>query len=125
MALIREHAKVGEELMSKVDFPWPIAQVVGQHHERLDGSGYPRGLRGSEILLPARVIAVADVVEAMANARPYRLGLGVEKAIDQIRAGRGVTFDADAVDACVAGIEEGFDLKGGIDFSAPDASVFP
>ena len=84
-----------------VEFPWPVAQVALQHHERLDGSGYPQGLKGDAILLEARIMAVADVIEAMSSHRPYRPGLGIDKALAEIERGRGTAYDADAVDACL------------------------
>ncbi|MEW6168292.1 MAG: HD domain-containing phosphohydrolase [Pseudomonadota bacterium] len=99
--LVQLHAQAGYDIVKDVPFPWPIAEMIRQHHERLDGSGYPRGLRGEQILLEARVLAVADAVEAMASHRPYRAGLGVEAALDEIVKGRGVLYDADVVDACV------------------------
>jgi putative nucleotidyltransferase with HDIG domain len=105
--LIKDHARIGEELLSSIDFPWPIATIVGQHHERLDGSGYPRGLVGDEILLPSRIMAVADVVEAMSRFRPYREALGEDRAIEEIRTKRGTLFDPDAVDACLSILESG------------------
>jgi hypothetical protein len=107
MELIREHAAIGEEVLSGVDFPWPIATVVGQHHERLDGSGYPRQLSGEQILLAARIIAVADVTEAMGRRRPYREGAGHAATTDFLVAGRGVLFDPRCVDACIAVLDDG------------------
>ncbi len=106
-ALIQAHPKVAEEILKAVEFPWPIAAIVVQHHERLDGSGYPLGLRGEDILLEARILAVADVVEAMASHRPYRAALGVDAALEEIRAGRGLRYDAQVVDACIAVFESG------------------
>jgi PAS domain S-box-containing protein/putative nucleotidyltransferase with HDIG domain len=99
--LIKEHAQKSYEILRNVPFPWPIAQAAWQHHERLDGSGYPRGLRGDEISLEARILAVADTVEAMASHRPYRPALGIEAALAEIEKNRGITYDADAVDACL------------------------
>ena len=99
--LIKSHAKASFDVLKIVDFPWPVAQVALQHHERLDGSGYPQGLRGEEILLEARIIAVADVVEAMSSHRPYRPGLGIEEALAEIEHGRGVLYDPIIVDACL------------------------
>ena len=87
-------------MIHHVEFPWPVAQMILQHHERLDGSGYPRGQRGSEILLEARILAVADVVEAMASHRPYRPAVGIDKALDEIHLGRGRLYDPDVVDVC-------------------------
>jgi PAS domain S-box-containing protein len=99
--LVKAHPEVGYDIVKGIDFPWPIAQMVLQHHERLDGSGYPRGLRGEEIIVEARILAVADVVEAMASHRPYRPGFGFEKALAEIEANRGRLYDARAVDACL------------------------
>ena len=101
-ALIEDHAAIGEEVLSTINFPWPLATIVGQHHERLDGSGYPRGLKGDEILRAARIIAVADVTEAMGRARPYRNRLGEASTIEHLQANKYTLFDADVVDACVA-----------------------
>jgi PAS domain S-box-containing protein/putative nucleotidyltransferase with HDIG domain len=100
--LIKIHAERGYEILSPIEFPWPIADIVRQHHERLDGSGYPQGLTGDETLPEARVIAVADVVEAIASNRPYRPSRGLDAAFDVIRQGRGTLFDPEAVDACFA-----------------------
>lgn len=99
-SIIKEHVRDGAELLGKIDLPWPIREIVLQHHERLDGSGYPRGLVGEEILLPARVIAVADVVEAMASHRPYRPARGIEPALVEISALSGILYDAEVVSAC-------------------------
>ncbi|MEJ2592019.1 MAG: response regulator [Candidatus Thiodiazotropha sp.] len=100
-SLIRQHSETGYEILKGIDFPWPIAQMVLQHHERTDGSGYPRGLRGDEILQEARILAVADVIEAMASHRPYRPGLGIDAALDEITSHRGSMFDPDVVDAAL------------------------
>lgn len=105
--LLHEHARIGEEILSKVNFPWPIAQIVGQHHERLDGSGYPKGLRGDAIMLYTRIIVVADIVEAMGRTRPYRTGLGIDVVLAELAKGRGVVYDADVVDACLQVLDEG------------------
>lgn len=98
-AIIREHSAVGEEILHGIDFPWPIAQMVSQHHERLDGSGYPRGLQGDEICLEAKIIAVADVFDAIVSHRPYRPGLPLALALEELRTGRGRIYDAQVVDA--------------------------
>jgi putative two-component system response regulator len=98
---VQGHAQAGYEILHNVDFPWPVAEVTRQHHERIDGTGYPRGLKGEDILLEARILAVADVVEAMSSHRPYRPGLGVEKALETIEQGRGTTFDSQVADACL------------------------
>lgn len=99
--LIKTHPKAGYEILKEVEFPWPIARIVQQHHERLDGSGYPHGLKGDEILPEARILTVADVVEAMASDRPYRPGLGVDPALEEIQKHSGVFYDPDVVNACV------------------------
>jgi putative nucleotidyltransferase with HDIG domain len=99
--LVKTHAQAGYDIIKGVEFPWPIAQMVLQHHERLDGSGYPQGLKGDAIIPEARILAIADVVEAMASHRPYRPALGVDVALTEIEAKRGTAFDARAVDACL------------------------
>ena len=99
--LIKTHPQAGYDIVKGIRFPWKVAEMVHQHHERLDGSGYPQRLKGDEIALEARILAVADVVEAMASHRPYRPGLGVEAALKEIVDKRGTAFDAAAVDACV------------------------
>jgi putative nucleotidyltransferase with HDIG domain len=99
--LIKTHATAGFDLLKAVDFPWPIAQIVSQHHERLDGSGYPHGLAGDEILPHARIMAVADVVEAMASHRPYRPALGIATALAEIEQNQGRLYDPAAVAACL------------------------
>ena len=109
--MVKRHTLIGYDILSKASLPWPIAEVALQHHERLDGSGYPNGLLGSEIILPARIIAVADVVEAMTQHRPYRPGLGIDKALAEVSEGAGTRFDADVVKACVAVFEAGFTFK--------------
>ncbi len=100
-SLIQQHAQQSHEVLKDIDFPWPVAEVAHQHHERIDGSGYPRGLKDEAILLEARILAVADVVEAMVSHRPYRAGLGIDKALAEIERGRGTVYDANAVDACM------------------------
>ncbi|MDH2915398.1 MAG: PAS domain S-box protein [Gallionella sp.] len=99
--LIKEHPQDGYDILKNVKFPWPIADMVLQHHERLDGSGYPQGLKGDAILLEARILCVADVVEAMSSHRPYRPGLGINAALEEINLGRGTHYDSQVVDACV------------------------
>ena len=99
--LIKTHAEAGYSILKEIEFPWPIAQIVYQHHERLDGSGYPRGLKDSDILIGAKILAVADTIEAMASHRPYRPGLGIEKALEEISANRGSSYDVAVADACV------------------------
>ena len=98
--------------MKNIHFPWPVADIVRQHHELLDGSGYPNGLKDDDIMLEAKIITVADVVEAMSSHRPYRPALGVEAALNEIREGRGRKYHKQSVDACLYLITEaGFDLE--------------
>ncbi|MEW6332250.1 MAG: PAS domain S-box protein [Pseudomonadota bacterium] len=99
--LIKAHPQVGYDIIKGIEFPWHVARMILQHHERLDGSGYPQGLKGEEISLEARILAVADVVEAMASHRPYRPGLGLDKALEEISQNRGVLYDPQAVDVCL------------------------
>ena len=99
--LIKGHAQAGYEVLKAVEFPWPVAEIARQHHERVDGSGYPQGLKGEAILLEARIMAVADVVEAMSSHRPYRAGLGIERALAEIERGLGSAYDAAAAGACL------------------------
>lgn len=101
LQLVREHAQAGYDILKGVEFPWPVAQVALQHHERMDGSGYPQGLRGEAILFEARIMAVADVVEAMSSHRPYRAALGRERALAEIERGRASAYDPRIVDACL------------------------
>jgi putative two-component system response regulator len=96
--LIKTHPEIGFKILEQIPFPWPIAQIVYQHHERMDGSGYPRKLKGSEILLEAKILAVADVMEAMSSHRPYRAALPVELALHTITSNRGLLFDETVVD---------------------------
>lgn len=106
MQLIQIHPKAGYEIIKDIEFPWPVAQMILQHHERLDGSGYPVGLKGNNILLEARIIAVADTVEAMSSHRPYRPGLGMDAALAEITGASGVRYDQQAVEACLRLIRE-------------------
>lgn len=106
-ALVRSHPRTGWEILSGIDFPWPVADAVLHHHERLDGSGYPDGLKDGEITLEARIMAVADVVEAIASHRPYRPALGLAAAADELTDHKGTRYDPEVVDACVRLIREG------------------
>ena len=99
--LIKRHCQVGYEILQEIGFPWPVAQTVLQHHERMDGSGYPQGLSGEDILLEARVLSVADVVEAMASHRPYRPALGIDQALAEIFENKGKLYDPQVADACL------------------------
>ena len=99
--MIKGHAQASYDILKNVGFPWPVAEIALQHHERMDGSGYPQGLKGEAILLEARILAVADVVEAMSSHRPYRPGLGIEAALAEIERGRGTAYDANVADTCL------------------------
>ena len=103
---MRSHAQVGYDILKEIEFPWPIANIVHQHHEKMDGSGYPMGLSNGDILMEARILCVADVVEAMASHRPYRPALGMDMALEEISKGKGIHFDANVVDACLTVIKE-------------------
>ena len=117
-AIIREHPRVGYAILKDVKFPWPIAEYVVHHHERLDGSGYPDGLAGDDISVGARILAVADVVEAMSSHRPYKTAAGLDKALDEIRHNAGRLYDADVVTACLEMFTTG-------DFVIPEVSDSP
>lgn len=105
-ALIKNHPKVAYDIVKEVKFPWPVAQIILQHHERIDGSGYPHGLEDKDILIEARVLAVADVVEAMSSHRPYRPALGIDKALKEIEENKGKLYDPRVVDACLTLFKE-------------------
>jgi putative nucleotidyltransferase with HDIG domain len=110
-AMIKQHPELGYEILREIDFPWPIAETVRQHHERIDGNGYPLGLTGDEILLESRIMAVADTIEAMASHRPYRAGLGIEKTLEEIEKDHERHFDTDVVNAALRLFrEKGFNL---------------
>lgn len=112
--MIRTHPNFGAEILKAIPFPWPLAEMILQHHERLDGSGYPRGLKGAAIMLEARVLMVADVVEAMATHRPYRAARGLVQALQEIQDFRGRYYDPDVVDACLRVIRQGlFSVESG------------
>ncbi len=106
-ALVRQHAQSGYDILKDINYPWPIATMVLQHHERMDGSGYPQGLKGEQILQGSRILAVADVVESMSSHRPYRPAFGIEAAIKEIEGGRSTLYDAEVVDACLRLFREG------------------
>jgi putative nucleotidyltransferase with HDIG domain len=112
-SLIKTHAQSGYEILKDIEFPWPIARMVLEHHERMNGSGYPNGLTGDKLLPESRILAVADVVEAMATYRPYRAALGLSAALEEIAKNRGILYDPEAVDACLRLFrEKGFSIKG-------------
>jgi PAS domain S-box-containing protein/putative nucleotidyltransferase with HDIG domain len=114
--LIQTHAAEGYDILRDIEFPWPLAQMVLQHHERLDGSGYPNGLKSDEILLEAKILCVADVVEAMTSDRPYRPGLGFDAAIEEITRHKGIIYDEEVVDCCLELLSDGtFSFTGDAD----------
>ncbi|MDP3097621.1 MAG: response regulator [Syntrophales bacterium] len=109
--LIKVHSQSGYDILKDIDFPWPVSRMVLEHHERMDGSGYPQGLPGDKLLIESRIIAVADVVEAMASHRPYRPGLGIDAALEEIEKNRGVLYDNTVADACLRLFrEKGFQI---------------
>jgi putative nucleotidyltransferase with HDIG domain len=108
--MIKTHCQAGYEILRGIEFPWPVAEIVKQHHERMDGSGYPEGLKADKILVEAAVLAVADVVEAMYSHRPYRPAIGRERALSEIRENKGLLYHKRAVDACFRVLDNGFDL---------------
>ncbi len=113
--IIKAHPQVGYEVLKEVRFPWPVAEIVLQHHERMDGSGYPQGLKGDEIMLEARILAVADVVVAMASRQPYRSALGIESALEEISRNRGTLYDRNVVGACLKLFrQKGFKFNEGV-----------
>ena len=105
--LIKTHPEVGNKILENIEFPWPVSEIINQHHERMDGSGYPRGLKGEDILLEARILAVADVVEAMTSQRFHRPSLGIDKAIEEIGKNRSILYDPKVVDAFLKTCHEG------------------
>jgi len=109
--VVKGHSQTGYELLAKIDFPWPIADIVHQHHEKLDGSGYPNGLKDDDILIEAKIISVADTVEAMTAHRPYRAALGIDKALKEITTNKGKLYDSNVVDACVNIFFSGFQFS--------------
>ena len=111
-SMIKTHAQSGYDIMKDIEFPWPIARMILEHHERMNGSGYPNGLTGDNILIESRILSVADVVEAMATHRPYRASLGIDAALEEIARNRGALYDPDAVDACLSIFkEQGYKIK--------------
>ncbi|MBU4583275.1 MAG: HD domain-containing protein [Proteobacteria bacterium] len=119
---MKQHSESGYGILKDIDFIWPVAQMVLQHHERIDGSGYPLALKGEKILIEARIIAVADVVDAMASHRPYRPGLGIDAALNEIEKNSGIFYDSTAADACLRLFrEKGFNLEG-LDYNRLETS---
>jgi HD-GYP domain-containing protein (c-di-GMP phosphodiesterase class II) len=109
--IVRRHTTLGEKILSDAFLPWPVAEVAVQHHERMDGSGYPRGLAGGAISLPSRIIAVADVVDAMSHQRPYRAAFSIADALSYVSDNAGTLFDEDVVRACKAAFDDGFTFQ--------------
>ena len=110
--LLKNHPRVGYEILKKVDFPWPIAEIVFQHQEKIDGSGYPRGLKGNDILIEAKILGVANVVEAMSSYKSYRPALSIDEALAEIVENKNILFDPEVVDICVKLFKEkGFKFK--------------
>jgi PAS domain S-box-containing protein len=110
--LVKTHVQSGYDIVKDVEFPWPVARMILEHHERINGSGYPNGLTGDDLLLESRIMAVADVVEAMASHRPYRAALGIDAALEEIAGKRGIIYDSVVVDACLRLFrEQGYSLK--------------
>lgn len=109
--IVKQHPKAAYDVLEKIEFPWPVADIVLQHHERMDGSGYPSGLRGDQIFPEARILGVSDVVEAMSSHRPYRAALGTERGLEVVREGRGRLYDPQVVDACLRVFERGFRVR--------------
>jgi putative nucleotidyltransferase with HDIG domain len=110
-SLIKTHSQVGYDILKTIEFPWPVARMILEHHERTDGSGYPQGLSGEAMLRESRILAVADVVEAMASHRPYRPALGLDKALEEVRGRKGVLYDPEVVEACGRALDGGFRLS--------------
>jgi HD-GYP domain-containing protein (c-di-GMP phosphodiesterase class II) len=100
LSIIKTHPQVAYDVLKNLEFPWPVAETILQHHERLDGSGYPNGISGEAIILEARILCVADVVESMVSHRPYRPALGMERALREIVRNKGVLYDPTVADAC-------------------------
>ena len=112
LCVIKTHPRIGFEILKDIEFPWPIASIVLQHHERNDGGGYPYGLEKEEIMIEAKILSVADVVEAMITNRPYRISPGVDEALDEIRKYKGIKYEPEVVDACLSlFLEDGFDWE--------------
>lgn len=118
--LIKEHVESGYQILKTIDFPGPVAEIVYQHHEFIDGSGYPRGLKENEICIEAKILTVADIVEAMASHRPYRVGRGIDAALDQIRMWQGTKLDPKIVDKCIQIFNDGYQF---IEYNKPLSQI--
>jgi response regulator RpfG family c-di-GMP phosphodiesterase len=131
--LIKTHSKTGYDILKNIDFPWPVAEIVYQHHEKINGTGYPRGLTGKDILIESRIITVADITEAIASHRPYRPKLGIDIALKELSACRGVLYDAEVVDTCIrlfnqkdfafSAVKYGTAFGGATDMTEPGSSL--
>jgi len=104
--IIQSHVQAGYDIIKNIEFPWPLREIIVQHHERMDGSGYPNALKGNEILMEARILAVADVIETISSHRPYRPSLGLNRAVEEISTNRGVLYDPEVVDVCLSLFKE-------------------
>jgi putative nucleotidyltransferase with HDIG domain len=110
--MIKTHSRVGYDILKTLEFKWPVAKIVHQHHENIDGSGYPSGISGEEILIEARILCVADVVESMTYQRPYRPALGVDRALEEIYRNKGILYDSNVVDACLRSFaDKGYNFR--------------
>jgi putative nucleotidyltransferase with HDIG domain len=110
--IVKTHAQAGYDILKTIKFPWPVALIVLQHHERIDGSGYLSGLKGDDLLIESKIIAIADVIEAMVSHRPYRPALGLDKALEELSVNKGIKYDSAIVDACFDLFsKKDFDLK--------------
>ena len=119
LSIIKTHAQSGYDILKNIGFPWPVARMVLEHHERINGSGYPNGLRGDQSLLESRIISVADVLEAMASRRSYRPGLSIEAALEEIEKNRGTLYDINVVNACLSLFRErGFQIPSEVNANA-------
>jgi len=115
MGLIKTHSEVGHEILMRIPFPWPVARMVLEHHERINGTGYPGGLKDGQIMQESKILSVADVVEAMSSHRPYRAALGLERALGEVRKNKGVLYDPEAVEVCLDLFSSGrfsFEMEG-------------
>ncbi len=112
--IIKSHPEFGYKILKNLEFPWPIENIAYKHHERLDGSGYPNGIKGDKIELETRIISVADVIEAMISYRPFRPPLGVEAALEEIESNKGLLYDPQVVEACLELFKKGFEFEEGM-----------
>ena len=100
-SILKTHSQVGYEIIKEIEFPWPVADIVLQHHEKINGTGYPKGLIGDDLLIESKILTVCDVIEAMSSHRPYRAALGIDMALNEIAVNRGIYYDKKVVDCCL------------------------